>query len=608
MISTASAAELVQDLRDNGFRFRLNEDGSLAVTPEERITPEIARAITTVGVPAIRAVLARKPGDVRAEVQWRRAVPLPLDERPAPPFPVRDVFPPWVAAMILAVAADAQVDPALPASQVFGILSGAVMGRAKVVLPTGHVEPLNTFHVQVAGSGERKTGPLMRLAAPVYAAEAEEQRKQIPIISAAQEEYDALKRRYEVLKDKEARAMKGAERDSLRLERKAVGEEFRRQIVPALPELLVEDITAEALAVHLAQQHECGLVLADESTLFENLLGRYSKDNAPNLALLLKAHDGSPHRVKRVTRGPVFLRHPLVAMSLSIQPGVAGEMIHHRAARDRGLPARCDFVVPASLVGSRTTTVPVIDATVVPVYTKKLQALLDLQFIALAQRAPDAAWPLIEMTPAAWRARNAFFLDLEAAMRAGGALEELRDWGSKMQGRVARFAGVIHLIGAPEDADQVRRPIAGETMDRAIVAARCYVEHTRLAFAMLTADPITSGARRIYAWAVRTKRTELTCRDVQHDIGSSGALRTREAVEPCLARLVDTGHFRLLRQGKRKGTRGRPRGAIYQVHPGGATPPEGSSVVSVVTSEGIPQGNPGSVEPDLDPSEDELRV
>jgi Protein of unknown function (DUF3987) len=482
------------------------------------------------------------------------------------------------------------------------------------VLPTGHVEPLNTFHVQVAGSGERKTGPLMRLAAPVYAAEAEEQGKQISLISAAREEHDALKRRYEALKDKEARAMKGPERDSLCLERKAAGEAFRKHVVPDLPELLVEDITAEALAVHLAQQRECGLVLADESTLFENLLGRYSKDNALNLALLLKAHDGSPHRVKRVTRGPVLLRHPLVAMSLSIQPGVAGEMIHNRAARDRGLPARCDFVVPASRVGSRTTTLPVIGTTVVPAYAEGLQALLGLQFEALAVRPPDAAWPLIELAPAAWRARNLFFRDLEVAMRPGGPLEDLRDWGSKMQGRVARYAGVIHLIGAPKDADQLKRPIPGEIMDRAIVAARCYVEHTRLAFSMLTADPVTTGARRIYAWAVRTKRTELTCRDVQHDIGSSGALRTREAAEPCLDRLVDTGHLRRLGRGRRKGPVGRLPGARYQVHPGAGTnrgvttestktPSGANSVDFVVTTQGIPGSSPPEDHGDLIPPE-----
>ena len=48
-----------------------------------------------------------------------------------------------------------------------------------------------------------------------------------------------------------------------------------------VPELTLDDVTAEALGGFLVQQHECAAVLSDEPTLFENLLSRYTQDNIP---------------------------------------------------------------------------------------------------------------------------------------------------------------------------------------------------------------------------------------------------------------------------------------------------------------------------------------
>ena len=127
----------------------------------------------------------------------------------------------------------------------------------------------------------------------------------------------------------------------------------------------------------------------------------------------------------------------------------------------------------------------------------------------------DAALPVLRFSSGAAELWSAFFVEVEHQMRDGGRLEEMADWASKLQGAVARIAGILHLADAPAEPPSARPEIAPAVMARAVRLARCLVEHGLVAFGLLDADPAVVGARRILDWLRRTQRRRLTIRDVQ---------------------------------------------------------------------------------------------
>ena len=75
---------------------------------------------------------------------------------------------------------------------------------------------------------------------------------------------------------------------------------------PPPPRLLLDDVTPEAIPIHLAGQHGRSGIFSDEGGIFGTLTGRYS-NGVSNLDTVLRAFDGSPIRVDRVSRDPDYV-------------------------------------------------------------------------------------------------------------------------------------------------------------------------------------------------------------------------------------------------------------------------------------------------------------
>src|SRR5262249_24467917 len=148
----------------------------------------------------------------------------------------------------------------------------------------------------------------------------------------------------------------------------------------------------------------------------------------------------------------------------------------------------------------------------------------------------------------------------------GGRLEELADWGSKLQGAAWRLAGILHSADAPDQSPGHRPPVPAHVMERAIRLARFFLEHGLVAFGVLDLDPRVNGARRILGWLHRGRRAAFTVRDVQYWVG--GTLSTREGADPCLRLLLDLGYIRALpRAPSPDHQRGRPPSQGFVVSP-----------------------------------------
>ena len=84
--------------------------------------------------------------------------------------------------------------------------------------------------------------------------------------------------------------------------------------------MILNDVTAEALDLSLSEHAGFAVVLADESTIFQNLLGRYSGDKEPNLKPLLLGYDGGRNRTRRIGRPMTEAREPLIALCSRSSP------------------------------------------------------------------------------------------------------------------------------------------------------------------------------------------------------------------------------------------------------------------------------------------------
>ncbi|MBZ0252925.1 MAG: DUF3987 domain-containing protein, partial [Candidatus Methylomirabilis sp.] len=256
-----------------------------------------------------------------------------LDDAP-PPEIRATLFPGFVGDMIGAVSAYAEVPPALPAMMGLGVVATAVQ-RVFVVehSPEGYRQPLNLYLLTILDSGNRKSAALSAMAAPVYEWESDKHKAAEPDLARARSERETKKARLDFLRKQYARTQDSAHLREIEDIEDGLGS------VPVPPRLLTDDTTPEKLAVLLSEQGERMSVLSAEGGLFDTLAGRYAK-GVPNLNLVLKAHEGEPECVDRITRETIRLLRPTVTLGLATQGEVVASMAATSAFRGRGFSAR----------------------------------------------------------------------------------------------------------------------------------------------------------------------------------------------------------------------------------------------------------------------------
>jgi hypothetical protein len=289
-----------------------------------------------------------------------------------PSFPA-DAFPPVLADMVGAVAEATQTDVAMPGTCVIGVLSAAVGGRVEIEARPGWREGLNTYTVTVAGPGERKSAVQATLTAPLRDEEADMAAKG----AGARLEAETLARVAEMAAErarKQAAAAEGAERDRLRAEAVSMADMAAAISIPAVPRLLADDITGEAVASLLAEQHGRLAVISAEGGIFDIIGGRYSH-NIPQLDVWLKGHAGDPLRIDRKMRPPEYIKRPALSIALMVQPDVLAAIGRNGAFRGRGLLARFLYALPESKVGHRRAGAPPVPGDIVDAYAGLVRQL-----------------------------------------------------------------------------------------------------------------------------------------------------------------------------------------------------------------------------------------
>jgi len=482
--------------------------------------------------------------------------PQPFESVDVPTFPV-DTLPPEIAEYVRQEAEAKQVPVDLPGCLVLGATATAVAGKVNVSLNNDWSEPLNNFFVVVLHSGERKSPEVREIFGPLEEIEKRIVADKTPVIVRAQTERDILDKRLQVLKTTAAKAAAG-ERISAEVDARELATELAGFYVPSLPRLLADDATPEAVAGLLAEQGGRIAIVSTEGGIFDIIAGRYS-EKVPNLDVYLKGYSGDPIRVDRRSRPPESIANPCLTVVITVQPDVIRDLANNRAFRGRGFLARWSYSLPASKVGYRDTESHPVLPEVRANWRETLGAIANLPYPV------DTDPPLIHLSPEARSIFQVFRRKVEAELRPGGEFDDLADWGNKLCGNVARYAGLLHVLTyARDDKNPWDIRISTETMESAIALGNYFKEHAKAAFASMGADPRIPSAKKVWAVIVRREWGEFSVRDLHQLVRRS--FKTVADLDITLTLLVDLGYLRGVTTSKLEG-RGQLPSPRYEVNP-----------------------------------------
>jgi replicative DNA helicase len=485
--------------------------------------------------------------------------PILLGSRRAlPSFPV-DSFPSWVKNMVDGVAEETQVPPDIPAALGLGALATAAGGKAEVLVRGSWREPTNLFLAPVAEPGTRKSANFRAMTAPLYAAEktlnaqSKEKRREAEVRRLQLEEAD---------KDARQKAKSGKSEDLVEAVEAAAALEKAEAEMPAAVQLIAKNVTPEECSTLLAEQGGRLAIHSAEGDIFDIICGRYS-NGTPALTPFLEGHAGDVLKINRRGRAE-YIEAPALTVAVCIQPAVLTFIADKPRLRGQGLLARFLYAVPPDKVGYRRSEPDTVSDEVRDTYERNMKALV----LSLAEW--DSPFTLT-MTDQARKLVIDFGDELEPKLRAnGGALENLRDWASKLAGASVRIAGLLHLAEHLDDGYQ--KPITEDTMRRAIGIGRYYAAHAIGAFGAMREDSDAALARRAIEWLAarpQDKRGPVTQRDLHRALQSK--LSRAADVRPVIALLVDHGYLRphLESQPQEEGSSkgGRKPSPKYDVHP-----------------------------------------
>jgi len=490
------------------------------------------------------------PADSASE--WQ--APISLEASRLPPWP-DDVFPDAVQDFVTALSESTETPPELSALMVLSAISAAAQGKYRVRVKADYFEPVNLWTLCALPPGSRKTAVQNAATAPLSTWERWQREIIEPEIKKAKADHATITEQISQLRKLAGKA-KGSDFDSLKKEIAELEAELPE--IPKVPQVWAQDVTPENLGTIMGENAERMAVLSDESGIFDILAGRYS-GGIPNLDLFLQGHAGSPVRVNRGTRPPIFMQNPALTLGLSPQPEVLRGLTTNPSFRGRGLLGRFLYALPPSNLGYRTLDARPMQDEVKAQYERILTAILNDD--GSRDQDGNPCPHILKISPDAATAWQAFAHRIEAGMREGGTYAHITDWAGKLPGAVARIAALLHIARhALSNPAQVE--ISIEDMSAALRMAEALSAHTLAVFDLMGADPALDGARVVLRWIEREGKEEFTFRDC-HYAHKTRYKRAAE-IEPAIEVLMER-HF--IRARVMKLTQGRPS-RIYEINPG----------------------------------------
>jgi replicative DNA helicase len=530
----------------------------------------------------MRSVYSANNANSASTIKSEWGHPIPFHSLDLPAFPT-EVFPDWLRAFVEAEAEATQTPSDLAGMLALAVLSTCCARHIVVQPKRGWFEPVNTFVMVSLPPASGKSPVFAAMVAPLV----EEERKDA---SESKEEIAKHTAHKEILEQKLTTAKREAAQatgqqhilDALQ-KVDQLAEEVATTDIPTTPRLIVDDISSEQLASMLCEHGGRIAALSPEGDIFSIMAGRYSANSTPNFSVYLKAHAGDHLRVDRKGRPAEYVERPALTMGLTVQPDILRGMAGKEVFRGLGLLGRFLYALPKSLVGSRhIDSAPVPDNVSVEYHHTVIELLRGCRMLAAMYSANNANSAtgtdsgnsgnsgvrshfkdlyLLSFSKDATVLFREFRFWLEPKLAEGAEFASFTDWAGKLNGTVARLAGLLHMA---ETCDHPHAEIAADTLERAITVVQYLIPHARAAFAEIGADPAVSAARLILAWIARKQQLLFTKRDAFE--GVKGRFKRAADLDPVLELLSDHNYIRPRDMDDRPGP-GRKPSQVYDVNP-----------------------------------------
>lgn len=453
--------------------------------------------------------------------EWTAPNPMRTPKRPA--FPL-EALPETLRTYAAALAEQLQMYPDMPALLALAAVSTACTGKVQVQGNNERwLEEIATYTLCVLPSGERKSPAFKDALVPVKMWEMRKADELRTDIAANKSKKRQLQNK---LQAAEKSRKKGAEQQAEQLARQLA--EF---VDLSAPCLILQDVTPEALANRLKENHGAGAIWSSEAgTFISNLIGRYAKSNSgPNIDLVLQAFSGETVTIDRIGRERETIRNPALTIMLCGQPDILNNMLGNKEFDGRGLCGRFIYSLPESFIGERKQNAAAVPQTVWEAYFRIIDGLLEIPY-------PDQRH-ILHMDDDACGMFTEWGAEIEPLL--ADELQWIRSWANKLQGLTLRIAGQLHM--AQYRSWEIR--INAETMHNAILISRYALEHAKAAFGQQASDATSRLADKILVKIRDQQRTAISNREAMRLVSHNAGVKTDD-IKHALQLLEDDGYLR----------------------------------------------------------------
>lgn len=474
--------------------------------------------------------------------------PVDLDRPDLPLFPV-DALPGILGEWVRAAAHAYQVPAELPGLLALAACAGIVARRVEIEPGRGWREPINLYVAVLLDPASRKSAVFRDAFAPIRLIELELIEREGPAIAGLLSDRRCREKQLGELERKSSRGD-----DQAKAEARDLAAALAAEPALAMPKLLLDDATSEAVENQLVAQGGRLVVAGAEGGLFDVMAGRYS-GGASNLDVFLKGHAGDDLRVDRVIRGSLMVDRCCLTLAYAVQPQVIRGMAGNKAFRGRGLIGRFLYGLPKSSIGNRLIDPDPIPVELADCYEELIRRLAEIKAAGSQPR-------LLKLAKPAATKFLAWASEVELMLGDAGSMVDMPDWGGKLCGLSARLAAVIHLANC-DDSEPWRVPIPKTIIESALMIARWAIPHAQAVIGLMAAD---DGRLDDATYCLRFIRSRAEPQVSRRDIHSHGRSRfdtDSDRLDRALDVLIDRGWLRPIETENRPG---RPS-VRFMVHP-----------------------------------------
>jgi putative DNA primase/helicase len=483
--------------------------------------------------------------EISGEV-WPEPLTLVAETKPES-YPT-DALPKEIGEAVEEVRKFVQAPVAMVAASALGALSTAAQSLVDVKRSERLSGPASLFMLSLAESGERKTTIDGFFTEVVREYQRDEVELAKPVLVQYRAEHAAWEaRRAGIIEAIKAASKAGKLTGPLETDLQAI--ERLKPSPPRVPELLRGDDTPEALAYDLANRWPAGAVISSEAGVVFGSAGMGSERVLRNLALLNVLWDGGELPVKRKGSDHFTVRGARLTLSLQVQEAALLEFFRQtgQLARGTGFLARFLVACPVSTQGHRPFTEAPATWPHLSRFNSRLLALLRTP----APINPDGTLSpvLLTFSPAAKAAWIEYHDQVEAMLRTGGELSNIKDIASKSADNAARLAALFHAFQHGPSGE-----ISVDDFTNASRIAAWHLNEALRFFGGLSLPVEQSAAARLESWLLDYFKQHgagpVSRRTIQR-LGPYG-LRDSHALTAAITELEELGRARLLIDGRRK--------------------------------------------------------